>query len=109
TPNVYLTIQLQRNPMLLLNLLISMCAFIGPFVTNFYAISNIFIQATARQKLISYIEKIIEIIPDLHPASVKALLALMLQQQPDDSYPKTSSDYHNQSHAHLRLITESSH
>lgn len=109
TPNVYLTIQLQRNPTQLLNLLISMCAFIGPFVTNFYAISNIFIQATARQKLISYIEKITEIIPDLHPATIKALLAMMLQQQPDNSHPNTSSHYHNHCYPHLRLITESSH
>jgi hypothetical protein len=105
TPNVYLTVQLQKNPLAFLNILISICAFIGPFVTNFFAISNAFIQTSERQKLISGIENIIDIIPQLRSIYVQALLTAFTQESQNRAQTDASDKNYDDSNPHKRLIS----
>lgn len=66
TPNVYLTI-LQQKSAAWYNYLWLIIAFLGPFCTNFFAISRAIHQSTHRQKLHNTMIKMKNVLPHLKP------------------------------------------
>lgn len=81
TPNVYLTI-LQQKSVAWYNFIWLLIAFLGPFCTNFYALSRVLHNTNSRQQLLNMIANIINTLPHFKPKYLITLKYLANMKHP---------------------------